>query len=98
MWNDIEERWMQIQDTNIGQKDLNKKLAEYENTGLEPEEIQLIKRDLEKNVCTGCWLKGGKEIAEKLFLLKELLEAATEEIENLYGHDTELTERIKNIL
>ncbi|MFV0241197.1 MAG: hypothetical protein ACK5H4_14305 [Lacrimispora sphenoides] len=36
MWNDIEERWIQIQDTHIGQKDLNKKLAEYENTGLEP--------------------------------------------------------------
>ena len=28
-------------------------------------------------------------------MLKELLEAATEEIENVYGHDTVLTERIR---
>jgi hypothetical protein len=40
MWNDIEERWIQIQDTHIGQRDLNNKLAEYENTGLEPEEVK----------------------------------------------------------
>lgn len=31
MWNDAEERWQQIQDIHIGQKDLNAKLAEYEN-------------------------------------------------------------------
>jgi len=43
MWNDIEERWIQIQDIHIGQKDLNKKLAEYENTGLEPEEMYKAK-------------------------------------------------------
>jgi len=70
----------------------------YENTDLEPEEIQLLKRDLEKNICTGCWLKEGTQIAEKISVLKELLEAATEEIENVYGHDTELTERIRNTL
>lgn len=70
----------------------------YENADLEPEEIQLLKRDLEKNVCTGCWLKEGKEIAEKISMLKELLEAATEEIQNVYGHDTELTERIRYTL
>lgn len=70
----------------------------YKNTDLEPEEIQLLKRDLEKNVCTGCWLKEGQEIAEKISVLKELLEAATEEIENVYGHDTALTERIRNTL
>ena len=98
MWNDIEERWIQIQDTYIGQRDLNTKLAEYENTGLEPEEIQLLKRNLEKGICTGCWFKDGKEIAEKMASLKELLETAAEELENLYGHDTVLTERIRSSL
>ncbi|SEU09878.1 hypothetical protein SAMN05443270_3136 [Lacrimispora sphenoides] len=75
-----------------------KKLKAYEDTGLEPEEIGFLERDLEKKVCTGCWLKEGKKIAEKISMLKELLEAASEEIENVYGHDTELMERIRNAL
>lgn len=56
MWNDIEERWIQIQDTHIGQRDLNNKLAEYENTGMEPEEVKELVtglRAMEAVVLTG---------------------------------------------
>ena len=34
--------------------------CQYEDTGLEPEEIILFKRDYENHTCTGCWLKNEK--------------------------------------
>lgn len=97
-WNDAEERWIQVQNICVGQKDLNAKLAKYENTGLEPEDIECLKRDLQKIVCTGCWLKDEKHIAIKINNMKELLERAAEEIENSYGYDTGLTVAIRAML
>jgi len=67
----------------------------YENKELE---ISHLKLNLEKNVCTGCWLKNEKAIAEKIAKLSKLLEEAAEEIENLYGRETELSEEIRDLL
>lgn len=74
------------------------KLCAYEDTDLEPEEIILFKRDYEKRTCTGCWLKDEKAMAKKINELKDLLELAAEELENLYERETELTERIREVV
>lgn len=74
------------------------KLKAYEATGMEPEEITLLKRDYENRTCTGCWLKDEKGIAIKINELKDLLELAVEELENIYERDTELTERIREVI
>jgi len=96
------EEWIAVQERVngkiIGNKTCLKKLAAYENTGLEPEEIKLLKRSYEKKVCIGCWLKDEINIAKKINELKELLEQAAEDIENCYGRETELSERIREQL
>jgi len=74
------------------------RLATYVDTGLEPEEIILLKQNFERKVCTGCWLKDGAKISENIGELKMLLEQAAEEIENCYGRETELSERIREQL
>jgi len=48
--------------------------------------------------CTDCWLKNEKEMTEKITKLSKLLEEAVEEIENLYGRETELSEEIRDLL
>ena len=75
-----------------------KRLAAYEETGLEPEEIAALKKDYEKMTCTGCWLKDERNIAKKIVELKGLLELAVEELENVYQMETELTERIREVI
>lgn len=71
----------------------------HEDTRLDLEEIQLLKRDLEKKVCTGCWLKEGIVASEKIVALRSLLEDALYAIESSYdGFDSELVERIRNVL
>lgn len=77
---------------------LLERLGTYEDTDLEPEEIILFKRDYEKRTCTGCWLKDEKAMAKKINELKDLLELAAEELENLYERETELTERIREVV
>lgn len=74
------------------------KCCRYEETGFEPEEITLFKSDYEKRTCTGCWLKDEKGIAIKINELKDLLGLAVEELENIYERDTELTERIREVI
>lgn len=73
-------------------------LASYEDTGLLPGEIMALKKDYEKSTCTGCWLKNEKRAAKKITELKELLESAVEELENVYQRETELTERIREVI
>lgn len=96
------EEWIPVQERKngkiIGYKDCMRRLAAYENTCLEPEEIILFKKDYEKHTCTGCWLKDEKGIAKKIKELKDLLELAVEELENVYERETELTERIREVI
>ena len=74
------------------------RLKAYEDTGLEPEEIAALKKDYEKSTCTGCWLKDEKNIAKIIAELKGLLESAVEELENIYQGESELTERIREVI
>lgn len=39
------EHWIQVQNTKVGYKAICEKLAKYENTGLEPEEVQKMVND-----------------------------------------------------
>ena len=55
---------------NCGHERCTTQLAKYEDTGLIPEEIEYLRRDYEKRVCTGCWLKDEKEIARQIQALK----------------------------
>lgn len=79
-------------------REIVKRLKAYEDTGFEPEEFILFKRDYERHTCIGCWLKNEKEIAKKIKELKDLLELAVEELENVYEGETELTEQIREVI
>lgn len=74
------------------------RLKAYEDTGLEPNDIVALEKDYEKHTCTGCWLKDEKNTAKKIVELKGLLESAVEELESVYQRETELTERIREVI
>ena len=63
------------------------KLAEYENTGLEPEDI-LSSAELAQIAC----------MQIKCEQMQTLLEKAVEELENCYDKETALTDEIRKVL